>query len=201
MAREQQAQDETPDLQTQVNAMMAELTMLRSAVKQSANANGLDGNQLEQMFVRVAKISADAQERAANPSNKNFPYISVFSYPEGDRIKERKLICPMVWAGEDVTPDTTTAEEIELLNQVQPGTFAFTRTDGRTETLFVTADRGPAQEIQKLRFSFSKENRDTLPSMVGMLRAALKLKTPEQIELDALRAQLATMQGKSLVTA
>ncbi len=144
-------------------------------------------------MVRVAKISADAQERAANPSNKQHPHISVFSYPEGDIARPRpELKCPMFWVGYPIGHDTNTAEEIELFNIAEPGEYSFTRLDGKTkEKLTIEGQKDANGKLVRLLFTFlTSEQRDSLPSMSAMLREAFKVKTSEQLELDTLRAEV-----------
>lgn len=185
--------DETAgeDLATQVAALQATVEALLTQ-----KAGGLGDDKLEAILMRVAQMSAEAQERAANPSNKTHPGMSVYSYPEGDRARPRPpLKCPMFWNGYDLTPDTITAEEIELLNLAEPGDYTFVRTDKSTDRFAVNGERSPGGQLARLLFTFStRENRDTLPSMADMLRAGFQIKSPEQLELEALRRQVAALQ-------
>lgn len=190
--RKQPEPDEDDDLRDQIAALQAQVQSLATL---KASTGGLDEAALERILARVALVSAEAQERAVNPSNRTHPGVSPFSYAEGDRAKPRALKCPMFWVGYDLDLDTTTAYEIELLNQAQPGTYQFQRTDGMVSQMTVTADRGPAGEISRLLFDFNtKEQKETLPSMVSMLQQAFGIKTPEQLEIERLRAKLAEFQ-------
>ena len=190
--RQTKAIGEESDLAEQVAELQATVAAL---LKQKSS--GLDEDKLEAILVRVAKISADAQERAANPSNKQHPHISIFSRPAGDIADPRApLKCEMWWVGYPIDTDTTTDDEINLLNAAVPGDFSFTRTDGSKEKLTVIGDRAAGGEIRRLQFQFiTNERRESLPSMSAMLREAFKIKTPEQIELETLRAQVAAMQA------
>lgn len=188
---------EGEDLQAQIAALKATVdALLEAQTRPTASGGVLTEDRLETILLKVAKISAEAQERAANPSNKTHPGISVYSYAEGDRERPRPAFtCPMYWVGFPVDLDTTTAEEIELFNQARPGVFAFTRTDGRPEKLTVTGDQDAGGALTRLLFEFPvKEDRETLPSMAAILRQAYGIKTPEQIELDALRAEVAKLR-------
>lgn len=178
-------------LQEQVQALLA------------AKTSTADDDRLEKILLRVAQMSADAHERAANPSNKTYPAISVFSRPKGDRDDPRApLKCEMFWVGYPVDTDTTTDEEINLLNVAEPGTFQFTRTDRTTDTLTVIGERAPDGRIAKLLFSFpTRENRETLPSMSDLLRTAFNVKSAEQLELEALRAEVARLKASEMVGA
>jgi len=193
------AQDEdTDDLREQLNALQSQMQALLTA---KASSGGISPDMLETMLAKVSQVSADAAERAANPSNKFHPEISAYSYPEGDRARPRAFKCPMFWVGYDLGLDTTSAEEIELLNQAQPGIFDFTRTDGRRDQLTVTGEMKPDGSYERLLFTFQvKEGRETLPPMASMLRQAFKVKTAEQIELDRLRAEVEAMRAKQTVS-
>jgi hypothetical protein len=193
--------DDQEDLQTQVLHLTAQVQMLLSA-QRSGGGQGLSEDHLERMLARVAQISAEAQERAANPSNKTHPAISVFSFPEGDRARPRWEImpfkCKMTWVGADLDYDNTRADELELLNLAEPGEYRFRRINGVLDTLTITADRAPSGAVDKLHFTFpTRENRDTLPSMADMLRSAFHVKSAEQQEIDALKAQLAAALATS----
>jgi len=191
--------DDSDDLRDQIAELQETVKALAAA---KVSSGGLDETALERILTRVSQVSAEAQERAVNPSNRYHPEISTYSYPEGDRKRPRALKCPMFWVGYDLQTDTTTAYEIELLNQAQPGTFQFLRTDGSTSTMTVTADRGPDGAISRLLFDFeTKERRESLPAMTSMLQQAFGIKTPEQQELERMRAELEAMRAKTLATA
>lgn len=181
------------DMQAQIEALNAQVAALLDSKRGSA----LDDDRLEAILLKVASVSAEAQERAINPSNRSHPGISVYSYPEGDRARPRALKCPMFWVGYDLREDTTTAEELELLNVANPGVYNFTRLDGSNETLTITSVSNPDGSLAKLMFDFpTRERRESLPSMAAMLRQALGVKTPEQQELERLRAEVEAMRAQ-----
>ena len=181
------------ELQEQIASLKATVNALLAQQKSA----GLDENKLEAILMRVSQMSADAAERAANPSNKTHPGISVFSYREGDRERPRPdLQCQVFWAGYPIDKDTTTAEEIELFNAAVPGHFTFTRTDHSRDQLTVIGTRDAAGNLGKLEFQFqSKENRESLPSMTAMLREVYKIKTPQELELERLRKEVEELRG------
>jgi hypothetical protein len=185
--------DDTATLQEQLDALQGQVAALLAAKSTPAAS---DDERLEKILLRVTQMSAEAHERAANPSNKTHPGISVFSYAEGDRARPRQALkCEMFWVGYPIDTDTTTAMEIEMLNQAEPGSYPFIRTDKSTDTLTISGERAPDGKIAKLLFTFPvQERRETLPSMEDMLRTAFGIKTPEQIELDTLRAEVARLR-------
>jgi len=187
-------EDEPDDLALQVAQLQATVEAL---LKDKTQSGGISEDRLEAILGRVAQMSADAAERAANPSNKTHPGISVYSNPEGERANPRPpLKCQMFWAGYLIDTDTTTAEEIDLFNQAKPGLFTVTRTDGSPLQLEVSGTSDAAGNLSRLEFMFpTKENRETLPSMTGMLRQAYKIKTPEQLELERLRKEVEELRA------
>ena len=187
--------DDEDDLQAQVAALSAQVKQL---LAQQASGGGLTPDALEAMLGRVAQMSADAHERAANPSNKVHPGISVYSYPEGDVARPRPpLKCRMFWVGFELTTDTLKAEEIELLNLATPGRFTFMRTDRSADTLTVKGATDITGTLDRMEFEFlTKERKETLPGMVDMLRSAFQVKSPQELELDAMKAELERLRSQ-----
>lgn len=184
-------------------AQIAELQQqVQALLKMQASGGGLTEDRLEKILLKVASVTADAAERAANPSNKTHPGMSVFSYPEGDRARPRALKCPMFWGGYDLNIDTITAQEVELLNLAEPGIYKFTRSDNTLDTLTVEGERNAADTITKLNFRFLiEDNLETLPGMVRMLQTAFKVKTAQEQELEAMRLELEAMRRQVAVGA
>ncbi len=193
-------QDDTDELREQIASLQE---MVNALLQQKASSGGIDADTLEAIMTRVAKVSADAQAHAINPSNPDHLHISAYSYPEGDLVRPRALKCKMFWVGYEIDLDITAAHEIELLNLATPGTYTFTRTDGlRRETLTITGEYAPdGVTLTKLYFDFpAREDRDSLPTLANMLRQAFKVPTEEQRRIAELEAQLAALQP-ALVTA
>jgi len=192
-------EDDGDTLQAQVSALQEQVQAL---LKLQSSGGGITDDRLEKILLKVADATAEAAERAANPSNKTHPGISVFSYPEGDREHPRSLKCPMFWCGYDVATDTSTAEELELMNQAKPGVYQFKRTDHTPQhpsygTLTVTGTTDAAGDISRLDFSFPiEEQLETVPSITVMLQTAFHVKSAQERELDAMRQELEAMRAK-----
>lgn len=200
-AKKRDDDDETTgeDLATQVAALQEQVQAL---LKLQVSGGGITDARLEQILNKVAATQAAAMEHAANPSNKTHPAISVFSYPEGDRARPRAFKCPMTWVGHPLDLDTTTAEEIELFNLAEPGLFTFLRTDKSTDTLTVEGERDPGGQLTKLHFRFKvHEGRDTLPSVPDMLRSAFRVKSPQELQLEAMQAEITALRAAQAVSA
>ena len=187
-----------PDTDTQsLQEQVADLSATVKALTQTAaKSGGLDADTLEALLNRVAAMTAAAQDRMLHPDNREHPGISAYSYPEGDLKRPRpELKVPMTWVGYPLTTDTLTYKEIDLLNRATPGEFRFTRTDRTTDTLTIRPDRDSLGGVTKLHVVFlTAERKDTLPSMVDMLRDAFQVLSPEQEELVRLRAEVEALR-------
>lgn len=142
---------------------------------------------------RRAQYEAEAHQRLTDRENRNPPFISVYSYPEGDTFHPKPpLKCEMFWVGYPIDLEGITPEEVDLLNQATPGVYFFQRTDGTSEKLTVKGTTDVKGALSRLEFSFpcQGDNAKTLPSLVTQLRQAFGIKSPEQIELETLRALL-----------
>lgn len=186
---------DTQSLQAQVRALAEQV---KAMTKAAAKGGGVDAETLEAMLGRVAQMTAAAQDRMLHPDNREHPGISVYSYPEGDLKRPKPdLKVPMTWVGYPLTTDTLTPTEIDLLNQAKPGDYGFTRTDGTTDKLTIRADVDVQGAPTKLHFVFlTAERKDTLPSMVNMLRDAFAVPSPEQVELARLRAEVERLKAQ-----
>jgi len=192
--------DETVELRAQLAALAKQVETLTKA---QTSSGGITADQLEAVMSKLITVQADAQLAALREiaerdqrDDINYPRKSVYSYPEGDRERPRqKFKCRMYWVGFDLDHDTTTAEEIELLNQFEPGDYKFHRIGGAPEALTVSGEKNGSGKLTKLEFMFaSKEQRDTLPPMLWMLRDALGVKTAEQVEIERLKAEIAKLR-------
>lgn len=151
----------------------------------------------DELLKKRAAYDAEAMERRQNPSNKTHPGKSVFSYPEGEVARPKpRLKCQMFWVGYEETADTLTPEEVTLLNQAEPGTYKFSRTDGSPDQLTIDGQRDAGGHLRMMNFHFKcrGEFRSTVPSKVAMLREALGLTTSDtdlRAEIERLRALVA----------
>lgn len=184
------------DLREQIAALQAQVQALVS----QASA-GLNPSTLEDILTRTATASAIAAQQAQKRENETHHGMSHYN-PEGDLVRPRVLKCGMSENGYDLDIDTLSITEVDLLNRAEPGVYGCTRTDGTRMEMTVHGEFGPSGNLSKLKFEFpTKDNRETLPSMVSRLREAFKVKTPEQIELESLRATVAALHTQSLTAA
>src|SRR3990167_531162 len=138
---------------------------------------------------RRAKIDAEEMAKATGQqATRPDPCISAFSYPEGDLARPRpELRCKMFWVGHPLSLDCVTAKEIELLNQMEPGEYQITKTDGSSFKLTVVGEHNAAGNLAKLEFQFPVrgEHKYNVPSMAAMLAEALHQEDPVLAEAQA----------------
>jgi hypothetical protein len=135
------------------------------------------------------------------PENKQHPGFSVYGYPEGDLAaaangKVKALRCKTSWCGRDLSGETETVEEVELLNRLVPGEYRVTKADGSSIPFKVTVTRSDAGVLQTIAvwFPCNKEHRQNHMPMVSYLRQVLGEALPSRedmlVELMKLRAEL-----------
>ncbi len=152
----------------------------------------------DETLQKRAQYEAEAHARLTHRENEHHPGKSVYSYPEGDVARPKPALkCKMYQCGYDLSPDTITPEEIDLLNQLTIGVFTFKRTDGTTEKLTVTGELDPQGQPARLLINYpcKGELRHNLPPLTDMLRHALGLQSVEQTALAALRAELEALKA------
>lgn len=135
-----------------------------------ASGSGVTAETLRTILREVSQISATSMRKALKPENPQAPDISVYSYPEGELAKPRpKLRCDITWGGAPLRDlaHTLTAREIDLLNQIEPGVYRVTRTDGQTVELAVTGTRGAtgAWETLTAVFPVTRQDKDFIPPL------------------------------------
>jgi len=128
-----------------------------------------------------AKANALAQKQVLRPENETHPGISVYSYPEGDVKRPRpRLKCRMFWLAEEVAHDVSTAQELELFNQIQPGRYKCERPDGSPLRVDVTAEVDDVTgKPSKLTVWFETRGglHRTLGSRVSILKSIIEQQT------------------------
>src|SRR3990167_2817922 len=139
------------------------------------------------------------------PENKQAPGISVFSYPEGELAHPKEpLKCKMFWVGYELTTDTLTPTEVQLLNKLQPGEFKVTKSDGTLIPFKVTATHNDRFQLDTLAtwFPCRNEQRHNHGSMVSYLQQALGEHIPTAaellVELERLKKELASARTGGL---
>lgn len=133
-----------------------------------------------------ATIQAQAQKKALRPENEIAPGISVFSNPRGDRDDPKPPFkCKMFWCGTVQQIETCTPTEVALLNDLEPGEYICSRTDGVPMKVKVRAVKNEVTEkVEELHVDFNHKglNKHNLFSMSHMLTEMAEQR-PSQIAL------------------
>ena len=129
----------------------------------------------DEFLKKQAQYQAEATKRAMRPENETHPGVSVYN-PLGERDHPKPpLKCKMFWCGVDEQIEVLTREEVELMNQLMPGSYPFHRTDGSVDKLTVTAESDAYGVWTRMFVDFpaTGDARANLPSRVAMLREVL----------------------------
>lgn len=177
-----------------LEAFKALLTEIRGSDDTAAKERLLIESQ--RLLIEQDRIKRDM------PENKQSPGISVYSYPEGDHIHPKPpLKCKMFWVGYELTTETLTPLEVELLNRLEAGEYRVTKTDGSDIPFNVQATKNQSTNaLEKLVIWFpcKGDQKHNHHSMTAYLQQALGDRIPSlselQAELDKLRAELALSQ-------
>ncbi len=143
----------------------------------------------EDSLRKRAEYEAEAHKRLNKRENEQHPGISAFSTPEGDLSHPKDpLKCKMTWVGYPVMIENQTPREIAALNRATPGELQFTKTDGSTSTLSVTAKYLGDGSLERLEFFFPcrGDHRHNLPGMTALLTEVFG---GQADELSRLRAE------------
>jgi hypothetical protein len=144
-----------------------ELLLTTLAQKQ---AGGLDRETLKELLTETAKVT----QKAMKPENDAHPQISAFTKPEGYRANPHEpLACDTFYRGFPIHKayETHTWREIELLNQVQPGSYQVIWKDKAPRPVEVTGERNASGALTKklINFDVTREERHYAPSMFSLL--------------------------------
>jgi hypothetical protein len=166
----------------------------------------LKSNKLADVEV-AATINAKAMKKALRPENEIAPGISVYN-PRGEQAYPRDKPTHIYMIGpypicDPGNYDTTTATEIALLNQVRPGMYPVTKSDGSSVRILVKSDQDASNKpYRTVIFADGKgimddEQKNNWGSLIQILTEITTGETPTQSyaryqrEIDALKAQLA----------
>jgi len=136
---------------------------------------------------------------AAGVYENNFPPEISFLNPLGERDNPRAdLKCDMYWVGHELRKEGVSREEIELLNQMTPGTYMVTGSDMQLVKLTVKGREANDGSLERMSFHFAFKNADDrqrVRPMTEWLREALGDKIPTAAallaEIETLKQQLA----------
>lgn len=166
--------------------------------------NGLDTETLKTALEGAALLSAQTMRKAMRPENETHPGVSVFSYPEGDVARPKKIPpFAFFYNGYPCSKfmETEHWREVELMNDVQPGEFTVIRMDGSKMTVSVTAERDADGQITKMHvlFPVSREEKSLVPPKATVLYQLVHAgtKAPKVLFVEGLNEWLQLTLGAS----
>jgi hypothetical protein len=147
--------DENAELRATVAALASQVGTHEDADAERGHYGGPARSRDEQVDSGAGRRAAGRDcARLPNGTSATTSTIRVSAstaIPKGDRARQRPPFkCKMFWVGFDMDWDTTTAQEIELLNQMEPGDYTFRRIGGAPEELHVTGERNASGKLTKL---------------------------------------------------
>jgi hypothetical protein len=179
------------DAEPSMAEILASIRDLAKAAMTSKTDDGLALKQIEMMERLITKTI---------PENKQHPEHSVYTvHPDGtygEPGTKPTLRCKTNWCGRDLSGDTETVEEIQLLNRLEPGEYRVTKADGSSTPFKVSASRSDAGKLDAISvwFPCNKEHRQNHMPMASYLRQVLGEALPSRedmlVELTKLRAEL-----------
>lgn len=174
------------DLLLQMQQMQQETARLLLEMRQSGSS--ANAGIIEKLLQTQEQLLVKTQ-----PSNTDHPGISVYSYPEGERVRPKpELKCRFIWCGQEESRDQLTPEEIELRNQLEPGLYHVTKANGQRIKFEVTAKRTDHGKLESLEIFFpcKNEHRNDHMSNVAYLRQVLGEAVPSLEDLIRENARL-----------
>jgi hypothetical protein len=126
---------------------------------------------------KFAEAHVKANQAMSQKENKVHPHKSAFSHPDGDIAHPRPTMrCETSWYGHKVTEDGThTYQEMELLNQIEPGDYLCARPDGALLPVHVVGEYHPqTRALTKISVEFAPEDGRNVPSMVTWLKEIIE---------------------------
>jgi hypothetical protein len=136
---------------------MAEvLSRMTAIMEEQAKANQKDAIRAEREDLDTVEARRAGRSLGATGvyENRLPPDISAYN-PKGERDNPRpELRCKMIWVGFKLSATGLSREEIELLNQVQPGDYRVTKSDGSTIDFTVTAKMDRKGKLELVSFHF-----------------------------------------------
>jgi len=162
--------------------VLARMTAIMEEQQEQRRKQGLR-EELEDLSTADAR-KASRHIGATGVAENNFPpEISNYN-KKGERDNPRpELRCKMIWVGINLTKEMLTREEIELVNQVQPGDYRVTKADNSTIEFTVEGKVDRAGKPELLRFHFPckhVEDRQNHMPMTSYLREVLNPEKQEE---------------------
>ena len=162
--------------------------------------SGLTKEDLREILAGTAEYSADAMKKSLKPENEAHPGKSCFSYEEGDVARPRpELPYEFFYNAYPVHkfPETEHWRELELMTQVQPGTYTVIRRDGTPMPVEVKGERNVDGKITKIavEFAVSRGEKSLVPPKSVVLYQLIHNENPRKAFVEAMTEYFQVVMG------
>lgn len=171
--------------------MMLQIAQLLADTREKSSQGADVSTALEQMTKTLAELTTRTM-----PENRRSTGISAFSHPEGDYVKPKApLKCAMNWVGYPLTLETLRPDEVEALNQLEPGDYRVTKANLNTIPFVVAPKRtqNGALESLSIYFPCKGDQASDHRSMIDYCMEAMGRAVPT---LEQLSAELAKVKAE-----
>jgi hypothetical protein len=158
---------------------------------------GISAETLKELLAGQAENMRAAEER----ENKRPPLHSSLAYPEGDRDKPREnILTKQVFLNGfplHKFPEASHWWELELAEQVKPGTYRVIRKDGSDMTVEVKGETDPKGVLTKISIEhgISREEKNQIPPVPVLLYQLVYNDAPQKRFVEAMHLYLDLMVG------
>jgi hypothetical protein len=175
--------------------------LLLNALLARQEQSGLTKEDLQELLAS----QATAMQRALKPENATAPMHSCMAYPEGDtaRPRENILTKQVFLRGFPLHkfPEASTWWELELAEQVRPGSYRVIKKDMTDMRVDVTGEYDPNDKLTKIDITFhvSREDKDNIPAVPVLLSQLVPGVDPMTAFLDSMQKHLEMMVAQKRV--
>jgi hypothetical protein len=168
----------------QLAQMQQDTVKVLAEMRQSGSA---DGGIVERLLQQQEQLLVKTRPENYEPTG-----ISAYSYPEGNLKRPKPTLrCKTIWVGRELTGDTETPEEIELLNRLPAGDHFVTKANGQSIPFEVRHKLDANRKLAEVNIWFPTkgEHRGDHMSLISYCRQALgdAIPTVSQLEAEVLR--------------
>lgn len=128
-----------------------------------------------------AEAHALAEKQQRDHDKIDQPHSGVSHYNPAGGVLPKLHVKEFFWIGDPLhTSSTLSAAEIEKLNQIRPGEYAVTKTDGSTRIVKVFGWRSPVTQVwerMEVSFPVSGHEKHSWPSLIQICDQILQQQT------------------------
>ena len=148
---------------------------------------------------------ATAMQKALKPENNDPPMHAALAYPEGDRDKPREKILTHEFFYNQFPwhkfPESQHWRELELAEQVRPGSYRVIRKDGTDMTVEVTGETDTRGQLTRVTVTFpvSRDEKALVPPATVVLYQCVHADAPRRRFVEAMTEWMQMTMGEESV--